>query len=167
MGVCSDKRSELKRSNTNSSQFSDQLNKISRHPSFQTNNDNSITDEQNRNKNKNSSFKENPTLKKKIKKSILIKQTQSISLFQEEYIAFPKGEHFYQLKKDSNIVNTTERDSLSEKVELFFSLDNVCNPMEKYSFSISIINNKNIDIPTFLGNLENASGEKIEFGGSF
>ena len=39
--------------------------------------------------------------------------------------------------------------------------------MEQHSFSISIINNKHIGIQNFLGKLENASGEKIEFGGTF
>ena len=68
--------------------------------------------------------------RKKIKSVFINQSSKSTSLFPEEDIAFPKGEHFYQLKKDSNIINTTERDSLSEKVELYFSLDNVCNPTE-------------------------------------
>ena len=116
----------------------------------------------------NSSLEDEPADQRKKIKSVFINQSsKSTSLFPEEDIAFPKGERFYQLKKDSNIINTTEKDSLSEKVELYFSLDNVCNPTEQHSFSISIINNKHIGIQTFLGNLENASGEKIDFGNSF
>jgi hypothetical protein len=87
-----------------------------------------------------------------------------------ECIPFPKGEHYYQLINDSNIGggNTIEKNnSLSEKIELFFSLDNVCNPMDDHSFGISIINNKQIGTKTFLGSLQDAKGDKIEFGESF
>ena len=111
--------------------------------------------------------------KKNIGKSIYIRQsTRGTSILPEEYIAFPKGQHYYQLTKDENLkgsktVEIKISDSLSEKIELFFSLDNVCNPMDDHSFGISIINNKQIGTKTFLGNLQNSKGDKIEFGESF
>ena len=111
--------------------------------------------------------------KKNIGKSIYIRQsTKCSSLLPEEYIAFPKGQHYYQLTRDENLkgsktVEIKISDSLSEKIELFFSLNNVCNPMDDHSFGISIINNKQIGTKTFLGNLQNAKGDKIEFGESF
>ena len=170
MGVCSDNRhnNEVKRSQTYLSDASSHLkNNYSRQPSYAASNISNL-EVQSRNIDEDSSFKDKQSYRNTNtnRKSVLIKQSLK-SLLPEEYIAFPKGERFYQLKKDSNIINTTERDSLSEKVELFFSLDNVCNPTDLHSFSISIINNKHIDIPTFLGKLENASGERIEFGDSF
>ena len=89
----------------------------------------------------------------------------------EESPSFPKGEHYYQIINDVNIGqgnNIPEKDkTLSEKIELFFTLDNVCNPKDENSFGISIINNKKIGNKTFLGNLEDAKGEKIKFGTSF
>ena len=111
--------------------------------------------------------------KKNIGKSIYIRQsTRGTSILPEEYIAFPKGQHYYQLTKDENLkgsktVEIKISDSLSEKIELFFSLNNVCNPMDDHSFGISIINNKQIGIKAFLGNLQDAKGDKIEFGESF
>ena len=81
---------------------------------------------------------------------------------------FPPGEHYYQLIKDSNKSELIKKaDSLSEKVELFFSLKDAKNPNDKHSFLISIINNSRIGIITFLGELENRTGREIEFGNSF
>ena len=53
------------------------------------------------------------------------------------------------------------------KVNLFFSLMNVVQPTKAYSFSISIINNVKLKIETYLGDLENRTGNNIEFGKSF
>ena len=65
----------------------------------------------------------------------------------EENVPFPPGEHRYELIKDIFISKIKEKnDSLSERVELFFSLNNVKNPYNRYSFGISIINNKKIGI---------------------
>ena len=92
--------------------------------------------------------------------------TRGISILPEESVAFPKGERYYTLKKDSNISKEINS-SLSEKIQLFFSLAKVCNPNDEHSFAIIIINNKKIGTKTFLGNLQNATGNEIEFGDSF
>ena len=60
-----------------------------------------------------------------------------------------------------------EYNNLSEKVELFFSLNNIKKPKNRYSFDISIINNKRIGISDYLGKLKERTGEHIEFGESF
>ena len=71
---------------------------------------------------------------------------------EEENIAFPPGEHYYQLIKDTNKSNLVNKnDNLSERVQLFFTLTEVCNPNDLHSFGITIINNKNIGTKTFLG----------------
>ena len=44
---------------------------------------------------------------------------------------------------------------------------NVVQPNKIYSFSISIINNVKLGIETYLGDLENRTGNNIEFGNSF
>ena len=86
----------------------------------------------------------------------------------EENVPFHPGEHRYELIKDINISKIKEKnDSLSERVELFFSLNNVKKPYNRYSFGISIINNKKIGICTFLGFLKDGTGKNIEFGNSF
>ena len=125
-----------------------------------------------KNEDKNSLIKKEIENKTKSieKRDIISKNQNGIPVLPEEYIAFPKGEHYYKLTKDSNIGggNSMEIISrLSEKIELFFSLNNICNPKNEHSFAISIINNKQIGIKTFLGNLDNATGKEIEYGKSF
>ena len=103
----------------------------------------------------------------KINNSIEINKNIFLFDTKEENIAFPKGEHRFQLIKDSNRISLKERiDNLSEKVELFFSLSNNKEPNNICSFRISIINNKRTGIETFLGDIE-GTGENIEFGNSF
>ena len=103
----------------------------------------------------------------KINNSIEINENIFLFDTKEENIAFPKGEHRFQLIKDSNRISLEERiDNLSEKVELFFSLINNKEPNNICSFRISIINNKRTGIETFLGDIE-GTGENIEFGNSF
>ena len=93
---------------------------------------------------------------------------ESLLLEMEDNIPFPPGEHHYKLIKDSNKSKLIEKnDSLSERVQLFFSLNKVYYPNNKYSFGISLINNKKIGISTFLGRLNDGSGETIEFGECF
>ena len=80
---------------------------------------------------------------------------------------FPEGEHRFQIVKDFNQIKIEEKkDNLSERVELFFSLNNIEEPKNYYSFGISIINNKRTGTQTFLGEIE-GTGESIEFGNSF
>ena len=81
---------------------------------------------------------------------------------------FPKGEQYYQLIKDINIINEKkQKNSRDEPIQIFFTLNDVFEPYNKYSFGISIINSNKIDNTTFLGYLENKSGDNIEFGTSF
>ena len=86
----------------------------------------------------------------------------------EDIILFPPGEHYYQLIKDFHKSKLIEKKhNLSERVELFFSLNNIYNPNNRYSFKISIINNKRIGNLSFLGYLKDGTGEIIEYGDSF
>ena len=105
----------------------------------------------------------------KINRTIMTSTTKETIRFEiEDNILFPPGEHYYQLIKDCNKTKLIEKvDNLSERVELFFSLNNIYFPNNKYSFGISIINNKKIGKETFLGYLKDGIGKTIEFGDSF
>ena len=118
--------------------------------------------------------KQNPNVEyeKKLTKTnrtFLTNTTKETFLLEmEDNIPFPPGEHRYLLIKDCNKSKLVEKsDNLSERVEVFFSLTNVYFPNNRYSFGISIINNKNIGNATFLGYLKDGTGETIEFGESF
>jgi len=81
---------------------------------------------------------------------------------------FPPGEHYYQLIKDFNKSELIKKDdSLSERVELFFSLKDAKNPNDEHSFGITIINNDKFGNKTYLGKTENGRGSEIFFGNSF
>ena len=113
---------------------------------------------------KNSFIKNNTILN-----NITNTMKETIYLFDtKKNVPFPKGEHRFDLVKDFNKYKLKEKvDDLSERVELFFSLNNVQEPNNFYSFGISIINNKRTGIPTFLGDLKEGTGDNIEFGNSF
>jgi len=128
----------------------------------QGNNNNTQRNNNNPQKNINSSINNNSKVINQKNKDIKSSNIES------ERVAFPKGENYYQLIVDSNrseLINKNNK--LCEKVELFFSLTHIQNPNDLYSFGISIINNTRIGISTFLGKLENRTGEEIEFGNSF
>ena len=103
--------------------------------------------------------------------SNIISNTTRESLFlidTNNNIPFPKGEHRFDLIKDLNEFKLIEKvDDLRERVELFFTLNNIQNPNNLYSFDIFIINNKRTGIKTFLGDLNEGKGKTIEFGKSF
>ena len=77
----------------------------------------------------------------KINRTFMTSTTkETIQIDIDDIILFPPGEHYYQLIKDSHKSKLIEKISnLSEKVELFFSLNNIYYPNNKYSFGISII----------------------------
>ena len=101
-------------------------------------------------------------------KSILNTTRATNILDIEENATFPPGEQRYILIKDSNKSKLIgKNDNLSKRVELFFSLNNVKNPNNLYSFHISIINNKKVGNSTYLGILKDGKGENIEFGNFF
>ena len=101
-------------------------------------------------------------------KASSVKNNKNSHLIESEKVAFPPGENYYKLIKDYNKSELINKiDNLSERVELFFSLNHVKNPNNEHSFGISIINNTRIGITTYLGNLENRIGKEIEFGSSF
>ena len=86
----------------------------------------------------------------------------------EDNVPFPPGENYYKLVNNSNMSSIINKsDNLSEKVELFFSLNNIQNSKNRYSFDISIINNKRIGILDYLGKLNERTGKHIEFSESF
>ena len=97
-----------------------------------------------------------------------------ISSFMNNNIMYNKfissEEYYYKKIKDSNTTNllkSTNSNPYSRKLEIFFSLNNVANPSYSYSFSLTIINNANLGIKSYLGDLEQNSGENIDFGNSF
>ena len=97
-----------------------------------------------------------------------------ISSFMNNNVMYNKyissEEHYYKKIKDSNTTNllrSTNSNPYSRKLEIFFSLNNVVNPSYSYSFSLTIINNANLGIRSYLGDLEQNSGENIDFGNSF
>ena len=87
---------------------------------------------------------------------------------------FVPGEQYFNKTRDVNI-NIVQngyqsRDQINQnrdKLDLFFSLIEVVQPDLLYSFSITIINNVNLNINTYLGDLEDRSGKNIQFGNSF
>ena len=85
---------------------------------------------------------------------------------------FPRGEQYYRIIKDSNKTDLFDLENKnnkwqSEKTELFFSLLNLVNPQYLYSLSVTIINNNRLGIESYLGDLDQGSGENIYFGNSF
>ena len=80
------------------------------------------------------------------------------------------NEQYYKKIRDSNIIDLIDPNNLNpqaKKIEIFFSLNNVTNPNSLHSFSLTIINNTNIDIKSYLGKLEQRTGENIDFGNTF
>ena len=85
-----------------------------------------------------------------------------------ENVAFTPGEKYYYLKRDINISYPKQiKKNLIQKVTLFFSLKNTCNPNNIHSFNISIINSKKINNEEYLGKLESKKGKNIDFGNCF
>ena len=72
--------------------------------------------------------------------------------------SFKKGEQFFFQKLDGKS---------DYKIELYFTLMDVINPSKYNSFEITIINNKKLNIETYLGELEERSGKEIKYGTSF
>ena len=77
------------------------------------------------------------------------------------------GEQYFNKVTDINPNMSPYSNNNRDKVDLFFSLINIVQPNNTYSFSISIINNVKINILTYLGDVENRTGNNIEFGKSF
>ena len=86
----------------------------------------------------------------------------------QETRIFPKQEQYYKKIKDSNITDLIKEQNSwqSEKIELFFSLCDVVNPNKTNSLSVTIINNNRLGIDSYLGELDNNTGNNIDFGNS-
>ena len=80
---------------------------------------------------------------------------------------YPPGEQYFNKVIDINPNMFQYSKNNKDKIDLFFSLYNVIKPNLSYSFSITIVNNVKLNIDTYLGDLENRSGNNIEFGKSF
>ena len=114
MGVCSSDncfQSKKKRKNTNVKNKKNIFDFIEEEYKFQE---------------EDSSFKDNQLEQYKNRKSV--QSFKSISSLREEYIAFPKGEHFYQLMKDSNISFECLFLSLKTEAQEFFFKPRFLNP---------------------------------------
>ena len=80
---------------------------------------------------------------------------------------YKKGEQYFGEKLDVTPGMNPQVNNIRDKLYLYFSLVNIINPSQMYSFSITIINNTILGIETYLGELEEKSGEEIQFGKSF
>jgi len=181
MGICSDnKRRKYKNKYNEGTDSQNNFNGYENNNMIKDeNNNNNYSNLINKNKIKDENNNQNNYSKKinnkkstnNINNSQVINQKKEsikTSKLKSEKVAFPKGENYYQLIVDSNRTELIRRDdNLSEKVELFFSLTHVKNPDDEHSFAISIINNTRIGIKTYLGQLENKTGNEIEYGSSF
>ena len=80
---------------------------------------------------------------------------------------FLPGEQYFNKIVDINPNRSPYSNNNRDKVDLYFSLINVVNPNLIHSFSITIINNVKLNIETYLGDLENRTGNNIEFAKTF
>ena len=80
---------------------------------------------------------------------------------------FLPGEQYFKKTQDININIAHNSNQNRDKIDLFFSLIDVVKPNLMHSFSITIINNVNLNIETYLGDLEDRSGKNIQYGNSF
>ena len=76
----------------------------------------------------------------------------------------PKFGNIYYYKKGEKylIKDTIEADN-KYQISLNFSLNKIVNPSHMHSFSISLLNNTDLNKETFLGDLEEHSGQEIFF----
>ena len=93
-----------------------------------------------------------------------ISETNNNKNREENYLP---GEQYFNKVIDINPNMFPYSNNSRDKIDLFFALYNVINPNLTYSFSITIINNVKLNIDTYLGDLENRSGNNIEFGNTF
>ena len=91
---------------------------------------------------------------------------ESINNNEREETYLP-GEQYFTKVTDINPNMSPYSNNNRDKVDLFFSLINVVQPENTHSFSISIINNVKLNILTYLGVVENRTGNNIEFSKSF
>ena len=77
------------------------------------------------------------------------------------------GEQYFNKIVDINPNRSPYSNNNRDKVDLYFSLINVVIPSKIISFSVTIINNVKLGIETYLGDLENRTGNNIEFANSF
>ena len=79
-------------------------------------------------------------------------------------------EKYFGVIKDSNITDLIKNNNSNpnnQRIEIFFSLINAVNPHSLHSFSLTMINNADIGINSYLGALEERKGNNIYFGNSF
>ena len=81
---------------------------------------------------------------------------------------YPRGEKIFYKKYDKGISkrNNPAIDNLYQEVELYISMNDVKN-LNNYKIKVSICNNKKLNQFEFLGETEEISGEKIDFGTVF
>ncbi len=81
---------------------------------------------------------------------------------------YPKGEKIFRKKFDEGISkrNNPAVDNLYQEVELYISMNEIKN-LSNYKIKVSICNNKKSNQFEFIGETEEISGEKIDFGTIF
>ena len=81
---------------------------------------------------------------------------------------YPKGEKIFRKKIDEGISkrNNPAVDNLYQEVELYISMNEIKN-LSNYKIKVSICNNKKSNQFEFIGETEEISGEKIDFGTIF
>ena len=81
--------------------------------------------------------------------------------------SFQKGEQYFNQIVDDDIPGKDPTIKNKDKIDLYFSLEDIINPSQIYSFAITIVNNARLNIETYLGDLEERSGEIIQFAKNF
>ena len=81
--------------------------------------------------------------------------------------SFQKGEQYFNQIVDDDIRGKDPTNKNKDKIDLYFSLEDVIDPSQAYSFAITIVNNARLNIETYLGDLEERSGKYIHFGKNF
>ena len=100
-------------------------------------------------------------------KEIINKYMGACDSSNEREEKFLPGEQYFKKTQDININIAHNSNQNRDKIDLFFSLIDVVKPNLMHSFSITIINNVNLNIETYLGDLEDRSGKNIQYGNSF
>ncbi len=81
---------------------------------------------------------------------------------------YPKGEYIFYKKMDEGRIERNNQiiDNLYQEVELYISMNEIKN-LSNYKIKVSICNNKKSNQFEFIGETEEISGEKIDFGTIF
>ena len=73
------------------------------------------------------------------------------------------GNIYYYIKGEEYLIENAIETDKKYQISLKFFLNKIVNPNQMHSFSISLLNNTDLNKETFLGDLEEHSGQEIFF----